>query len=798
MFQLLSILFLISIPVFYIYGIIQALSKNKNEQLLRQKIIKELLAGSQESSQEKERTALQIAAEYLRSKAQLPIVSIDSPSSLPIVVTSNNEKAQIESTEPVELTVKNNLPTNSTESPFHSLENINILLYLGAFLVIVACGIFANYSYASLDGFMKTVLMGVFSAVFYLVGLLMYQRLPKVRPASIVFTAIGLIAFPLVGLVAYNFWLSPTSWRLIWFFTSLGCILLYFVAYRLIKHSLLEYLTLFTALSLFQSVVGLFELPIHFYYWGFSIFAIVSLVVEKVLFKTKPTSALHLISQFTLPLSIFLSVGDAFIKDSFMQSTITLSLATVFYVLLAFITEDDKKRLLYKGLSALCFPLGIILFWLESLPNLFQIQVGVSLFVVSLMYTVISEMYALKKQVEDQNVFANLSGLLIVSSVGLTLQHHTPNLLLALIGLGFLTFLLYRVRTQLIFLFFSFVLFALPYTISQLMPILKEDYFVGLLYLGTLLGFIGIRKMTITLPEGRSLHLLGYGASFIVSFLFAIGSNQIENIAILTLISVVLFCITFLEKIDTLTFLPYTIVYFILSRISDLYGLTPMQQGLLFIAAGCTFYALSYIAKPERRTQLILVGIAGPFLSMAINQSSVRNTWLFSGSGIIGGILICIEGLRQKTIHILQFGVAVVLGSVQLFLLDSLKIKELQIYTLSWSAYILWLSRYAKEKELDLYYLLALAVATVPLGVEALENQLRGLILIGEGLGLVLVGIQLRKKIIWQWGAGVLVIEVLYYMREFLLNLPTWAIFGGLGLAILGGSVYLLQRRQQS
>jgi hypothetical protein len=137
-------------------------------------------------------------------------------------------------------------------SPFQLLENINILLYLGAFFIIVASGIFASYSYESLTGVMKTVLMGVFAAVFYGSGLVMYQRSKNIRPAAVVFTAIGLVAFPLVGLVAYHFWFADNQVQMVWFGTSLVCIGAYFLAYRVIRHGLLEYLSIITALSFFQ------------------------------------------------------------------------------------------------------------------------------------------------------------------------------------------------------------------------------------------------------------------------------------------------------------------------------------------------------------------------------------------------------------------------------------------------------------------------------------------------------------------------------------------------------------------
>lgn len=139
-----------------------------------------------------------------------------------------------------------------------------------------------------------------------------------------------------------------------------------------------------------------------------------------------------------------------------------------------------------------------------------------------------------------------------------------------------------------------------------------------------------------------------------------------------------------------------------------------------------------------------------------------------------------------------------IIAAVHYFSNQVLNITEVQFYTLGWAAYVFWLSRLAKKTNEDFYLMVVLELVTIPLAFQSLEDQTRGLLLIVESLALVIIGIQFQRKLVWRWGVGVLVIEVLYYMRDFFLNLPTWAIFGAVGLALLVGSIYLLQRRTQN
>ncbi|HEX3082712.1 MAG TPA: hypothetical protein VHQ86_05710, partial [Candidatus Saccharimonadia bacterium] len=78
----------------------------------------------------------------------------------------------------------------------------------------------------------------------------------------------------------------------------------------------------------------------------------------------------------------------------------------------------------------------------------------------------------------------------------------------------------------------------------------------------------------------------------------------------------------------------------------------------------------------------------------------------------------------------------------------------------------------------------------------ASNGQGYGLMLIGEALALVFVGMSFKYRLVTLWGAATLVLEVLYQMRDFFYALPKYVISAGLGLALLGVAIVMLQRRK--
>lgn len=105
---------------------------------------------------------------------------------------------------------------------------INLLLYLGAFFVVMAALIFVSYSWRSLGGLAKVAIMFAFTGAFLTAGG-GCLRLPKVRLAGNTFLAIGALLTPLDIVALYNFVLRAQGLNRasVWAWGSLYCALFY-------------------------------------------------------------------------------------------------------------------------------------------------------------------------------------------------------------------------------------------------------------------------------------------------------------------------------------------------------------------------------------------------------------------------------------------------------------------------------------------------------------------------------------------------------------------------------------------
>ena len=105
---------------------------------------------------------------------------------------------------------------------------INVLLYLGAFFVVIAALIFVAYSWRQLGGVAKTGILAGFTLAFLAAGAVCL-RSPRVRPAGHTFLAVGALLTPLTIVALHNFVLRERglSGEAVWAWGSLACLAFY-------------------------------------------------------------------------------------------------------------------------------------------------------------------------------------------------------------------------------------------------------------------------------------------------------------------------------------------------------------------------------------------------------------------------------------------------------------------------------------------------------------------------------------------------------------------------------------------
>ncbi len=227
--------------------------------------------------------------------------------------------------------VVSNQAFSAIEPSSPKLDNITLLLYFGAFLFVSSVGLFVGLSTA--HGLVKTILVLLVAVSLYYLGLWLSNNKAALKPAGLTFAGMGIAITPLVGVAAYNF--LQYQAEAVWFATSLLCLGMYAHALFRIRKPLLNYIFMFTLLSLFESSVAIIEAPIYFFGW---MLAVLGILLQVVSYNTKLWDDLkessHVSSQLFLPLSIVVS-SVIIPAQGFGQFGVTLLLAALYYALQA-------------------------------------------------------------------------------------------------------------------------------------------------------------------------------------------------------------------------------------------------------------------------------------------------------------------------------------------------------------------------------------------------------------------------------------------------------------------------------
>ncbi|WGM19321.1 hypothetical protein QEH68_14980 [Paenarthrobacter sp. OM7] len=90
-------------------------------------------------------------------------------------------------------------------------QNINVTLYVASLLLVAAGALFVGTSLPALFRFAGICFI---TTLFYVAGLVIHAKMPRLRPAAVAFVGTGLALIPVTGLAMYNFVLpnGPAAW----------------------------------------------------------------------------------------------------------------------------------------------------------------------------------------------------------------------------------------------------------------------------------------------------------------------------------------------------------------------------------------------------------------------------------------------------------------------------------------------------------------------------------------------------------------------------------------------------------
>lgn len=689
-------------------------------------------------------------------------------------------------------------PPLTLADAFKSLDNINILLYLGAFLIVVSAGIFIGYNFGVLSGLTKVLIIAAFAVVFYGTGIALYLKSPKLKPAGTTFTGIGLVLAPLVGLAAYNFIYNGQSVRAVWFVTSMVVLGLYLVSVKLVRQTYIAYLMAFVSLSLFESSVNLFNVPLYYLAWGMAIIALLFMLVGRRRGEWEDLNqSFEICANVFLPVSLLLSYVMAQ-NNGYSQFGITLVLGSLFYVTASSIAKRQDERNAFFGISLALLPVGLVLALQPSLPN-----TTITYFIVGLgaAYALISEYTAhIWPDIRTQ-LLAVSGGIIALLATGLVAGSKLNLVVVISLAVVINAFGLIR-RRQSANLFLGVIGgMALPYFVFNNLYHISALWLI-LAYLVMSLGMVALRMALKTWElQAQQVAMCGYIVGFGLALAWATSYSAGALAIVAFIIAIISYWLSYVETEPNVVVVAAILAY--VSATAFVYSLKLNNQDLYvyeFLVTGFALYGVGLLQNNLRGRLLRYTGIVGPYLGVAAQGSLdlVHSVPILSLFG--GGALTMSEAISEKSIVGQEVAAGVLVAAFE-WLLGFAGIRTLQVFTHVWAAYFAILAyRHRNEPRpdnKDLLTVVALAVLTVPLTFESLApgGQLYGLLLTMESIGIILAGMALRYKLVLYWGIVTLVGEVLYQLKDVILGLPKYFISAGLGLALLGAAIYFLSRR---
>ena len=683
----------------------------------------------------------------------------------------------------------------------HSLDNINVILYLGAFLIVVSAGIFVGYNFELLSGVFKTILLGMFAAAFYGLGLILFLYSRKLRPAGVTFTGTGLVLLPLVGLAAYNFTPLHDYGSATWFATSFITLVAYIVTLKITRQTYIAYLMAFTSLSLFESAVSLLNLPLHWFGWGMAIVAILLLAVGRWrLFWEDADNAIHISANIFLPLSLFFSVV-VIEAEGLMQLGVTLGLAGLFYGVMARRYFGKPSSDMYWAMMLISLPAALAIGLWDSQPR--SVVAAVMLAVCGI-YLIIEYVRGPKLPQHWRELQGLVTGMLPLA--GILVMYDDPNVVLAIL-LGAVIIngaLAHRLKRSGLGLIAILSLLAAPYVYS--FGVLQPDDKYGVtaaLLLALVPVLVWWSRRMVNWPEsGRAVGQTGYIVALVLALVTAFFSSATVVLEVALAAAAAWYIISLTEREPVFIYAAAATLYLAMFQPGFIFTWEAAMTAVLLLATGGVLYAIGAV-EPDKERSLALrySGLIGPFLG------ALAGLFTFAPPRIepvlslaAGGGLLWVEGRRQGQEVIREFAGAVwVLALNWAFAVWD--VTQTQAYTLPWAAYVALLAYRRRHQETEAFNGLigiALAILTIPLAGQALadDGQIYGLLLIIEAIALVFLGIALSNKLIRSWGIATLVLEVLYQMKDVFLAMPKYLISAGLGLALLVIAIVLLQRRK--
>ncbi|HSW88300.1 MAG TPA: DUF2157 domain-containing protein [Candidatus Saccharimonadales bacterium] len=805
----LLIILLISIPIFYVWGlascvrtIFQLRAKNKKDTEYKQsdaELFKAILPKlTLIATKYPKKTVADVVKEYTE---YIPPTSDEE--------TETVETKIFQETNVVNIHWQNWINDNS----------INLLLYLGAFLIVAAASIFVGFQWQTFSGYTKAGMLSGLTALFFILGLWFYQK-PKIKNAGATFLGIGSLLLPICGAGWYTFVLKDLGMPLgtVWLITSFIALITYISLAIFLHNEFYSYIASLSALSFSFSFVNAYQLTNDFYILAAMLSSIVllatSLTYKRISDKNQKlfTRPLSLTAHVTLPASLLYGFVIALNSNSLatLESTVSIFLASGFYVMSYIYFK--KIPFLVVGQILLSVAILILGNWLHfENYTLVYILMLFALYEVFLGY--IFETRSLPKESETITLMA-IAKLTLFFLFGIFLEVTSFHLfvfsLTCILG-GIFAFV---VRKNTAYIGYSFVAAAVAAYILYVNVFHFDDQLHGLGIIYALFGTVSYALLLYFKKRREYFTIFNLATIFfyILAVIFTITSA-----GYCLLVSVIIYGLllsgwySFSEK--KLLYISNVMLSFSLWNLLQALSISYDYYPLAYSALYTTYYLVS-VNLPDTYQQIYrlssMIGlIATPILFgsysyeyglfTTVNRILEKNALI---TAYVATAIYALDYVKYKTKNMAY--VASAMGMITfLWQINILNISETQAYTLPLSFYFFGLAylqkKTTKSQKRDILNFTGIFFLLTPSFLQSFgEKAMQYSVLFGfEGIVLLMAGITMKRRSFIYSGSFALIFAVISQTYQYVFTIPRWVLVGSIGLLFLTLAIFLLNKRKE-
>ncbi len=708
----------------------------------------------------------------------------------------------------------NNQPTLTLEQQKekHNTQNINIALYVASFLLVAAAALFIDAT-SELSPIFRFYGICIITIIFYVSGLMLHEKVPKLKPAAIAFVGTGLALIPFTGLAMYNFILPDESFC--WFFTSFIGLMTFIVAALRLKSQVISYFAIAFAASLSISGMTLLKADLVWCYIMLIAFGSIMTIIAKYKPKWVPecfSDPIHKSNGWIVPLAL---VASLMASENFLpiDYAIISFISALYYCAVGFSEESRNHVALFVARLLGSFGFIFTAYEMASYDNRWTL-IGITISIIGIVQVVSSAIAMSKHVVGDFNneawlwlglVFQIIASLFVFQSESWPYIIACQLFMLALTSLS----ISYLLRRVIISLFACFAFAILPILIStQIIQPPLEYSFVSIIFIVMAALIVAVRSLIDNVkvhPVVRSVFAINFSLYLFEALSLTVTSGVEWKFSIWLVAAVLLYCLIYIEKLSLLI-IPANILLLLSGswfvEYIDVHEnwRTVVLSWITFAVFYFGYYVCKVLAKKEYAKIFWWSAIV---TAIALNVASLASTDYYAifaaGFGLTAaGLMLAVEGWTKNQFTYIDAGSIVITIGLQRMFGMSFPETDFLVYTHWWAimaaalGYMYFKSNRLVDARVRVF--IALLFVSFFSGIAALSNSLNGeayrLLFLMEHIFILLAGLIVSRKLFAVWGAVGVIISVLWMIKSF-----TYLILALLAFVLIGIAIYSLTKQ---